>query len=107
MFWGPFAEGRNNFFHNETLLKIASKYKRTVAQVALRFLTQEGVIVIPKSVNKERMIENFDIFDFKLADENLKKIRTLDTKSSLFFSHYDPDLVQMLINYAKYSVCKW
>src|SRR5581483_8094213 len=85
--WGPFAEGRNNMFQNEVLVSIAEKYNKSVAQVILRWLTQREVVVIPKSVRKERMIENFNIFDFELRQEDMETIATLDTKESLFFSH--------------------
>ena len=101
MSWGPFAEGRNNYFQNETLKEIGSKYGKSVAQVALRFLTQEGVIVIPKSTHKERMEENFNIFDFELKEDDLNKIRALDTGKSLFFSHYDPNTVEFLASLGK------
>jgi 2,5-diketo-D-gluconate reductase A len=94
--WGPFAEGRNNMFQNETLLSIAEKYDKSVAQVVLRWLTQRGVVVIPKSVRKERMIENFNIFNFELNQEDMESIATLDTKESLFFSHRDPEMVKAL-----------
>ena len=98
MAWGPFAEGRNNMFKNETLVAIGERYGKSSAQVALRFLTQEGVIVIPKSVKKERMEQNFNIFDFELLEEELQQIRMLDLKHSLFFSHHDPETVEMIIN---------
>lgn len=98
MAWGPFAEGRNNMFKNETLVAIGERYGKSSAQVALRFLTQEGVIVIPKSVKKERMEQNFNIFDFELTQEELAQIRVLDTGKSLFFSHHDPETVEMIIN---------
>lgn len=94
--WGPFAEGKNNMFQNETLLSIAENYNKTVAQVVLRWLTQRGVVVIPKSVRKERIIENFNIFDFELSQEDMEKIATLDTKQSLFFSHQDPEMVKWI-----------
>lgn len=94
--WGPFAEGKNGMFTNETLAAIGKKYNKSVAQVVLRWLTQRGVPVIPKSVRKERMAENFNIFDFKLTDEDLQKIATLDTKESLFFDHRDPNMVKWL-----------
>ena len=94
--WGPFAEGRNNIFQNELLLSIAGKYKKTVAQVILRWLTQRGVVVIPKSVRKERIVENFDIFNFELSGEDMNAIVALDTKQSLFFDHRDPKMVKML-----------
>ena len=101
MAWGPFAEGKNNMFKNETLVSIGEKYGKSSAQVALRFLTQEGIIVIPKSVKKERMEQNINIFDFKLTDAELDEIRALDTGKSLFFSHYDPATVEMIIGLAK------
>lgn len=98
MSWGPFAEGRNNMFTNATLVSIASKYKRSVAQIILRFLIQCGVVIIPKSVKKERMEENINIFDFVLLDEDMDKIRSLDTKESLFFSHADPAMVEWFVS---------
>lgn len=101
MSWGPFAGGKNNFFHNETLKNIGARYGKSVAQVALRFLVQEGVVVIPKSVHKERMEENFNIFDFSLSADDMDAIRALDTGKSLFFSHYDPDTVEFLTGLAK------
>ena len=94
--WGPFAEGKNNIFENELLLAIARKYQKTVAQVILRWLTQRGVVVIPKSVRKERIVENFDIFDFELSNEDMNAIATLDTKTSLFFDHRNPEMVKRL-----------
>ncbi|TYS13514.1 aldo/keto reductase [Rossellomorea vietnamensis] len=94
--WGPFAEGKNNMFHNEIFVSIAEKYNKSVAQVVLRWLTQRGVIAIPKSVHKERIIENINIFDFKLRQEDMDQIATLDTKESLFFSHRDPEMVKWI-----------
>jgi 2,5-diketo-D-gluconate reductase A len=94
--WGPFAEGKNNIFQNELLLSIAGKYQRTVAQVILRWLTQRGVVVIPKSVRKERIVENFNIFDFELGAEDVEAIVSLDTKVSSFFDHRDPEMVKWL-----------
>lgn len=94
--WGPFAEGRNNIFQNELLLSIAGKYQKTVAQVILRWLTQRGVVVIPKSVRKERMVENFNIFGFELSPEDMEAIVALDTKASVFFDHRDPQVVKAL-----------
>lgn len=99
MSWGPFAEGKNNYFQNETLKEIGAKYGKSVAQVALRFLTQEGVIVIPKSTHKNRMEENFNIFDFVLSEEDLNKIRILDTGKGLFCDHYSPEFVEFIANY--------
>lgn len=99
MSWGPFAEGRNNFFTNETLVSVGQKYGKTPAQIALRFLIQQGIVVIPKSIKIERMKENLDVFDFHLADEDMTAISALDQKKSLFFSHYDPELVDFLLHY--------
>lgn len=96
--WGPFAEGKNNIFQNEILVEIAEKYNKSVAQVILRWLTQRGVVAIPKSVHKERIIENFNIFDFKINQEDMDKITELDTKNSVFFSHTDPEFVKWLGN---------
>ncbi|NHM29926.1 aldo/keto reductase [Neobacillus terrae] len=94
--WGPFAEGKNNMFQNEILVSIGEKYNKSVAQVVLRWLTQRGVVVIPKSVRKERIVENFNIFDFELSREDMDQIATLDTKESLFFSHRDPEMVKWI-----------
>jgi 2,5-diketo-D-gluconate reductase A len=94
--WGPFAEGKNNIFRNDVLRSIANKYNRSVAQVILRWLTQRGVISIPKSVRKERMEENFNSLDFKLTNEDMELIKTLDTNASLFFDHRDPAMVKWL-----------
>ena len=96
--WGPFAEGKNDIFKNELLIAIGGKYKKTVAQVILRWLTQRGVVVIPKSVHKERIIENFNIFDFELSPEDMNAIASLDTNRSLFFDHRDPEMVKWLSN---------
>ena len=97
--WGPFAEGKNNIFQNEVLLSIGTKYNKSVAQVVLRWLTQRGVVVIPKSVRKERMIENFDIFDFELSNDDMQVITSLDTNQSLFFDHRNPQMVKNLSEY--------
>ena len=94
--WGPFAEGRNNIFHNELLQSIGSKYNKSIAQVILRWLTQRGVVAIPKSVRRERMEENFNIFDFELGTEDMEAIKTLDTKASAFFDHRDPAMVKWI-----------
>jgi 2,5-diketo-D-gluconate reductase A len=94
--WGPFAEGRNNIFQNELLVLLAGKYQKTVAQIILRWLTQRGVVAIPKSVRKERMEENFNVFDFELSSEDMAAIATLDTKTSSFFDHRDPNMVKFL-----------
>lgn len=94
--WGPFAEGKNNLFNNEVLVSIGKKYNKSVAQVVLRWLTQRGIVVIPKSVRKERMEENFNSIDFEISTEDLEAIKTLDTKASLFFDHRDPAMVKWL-----------
>lgn len=94
--WAPFAEGKNNLFQNVILMSIAEKYNKSVAQVVLRWLTQREIVVIPKSVRKERIIENFNIFDFELSQEDMDSITTLDTKQSLFFSHRDPEMVKWI-----------
>lgn len=95
--WGPFAEGRNNLFTNELLTNIGQKYQKSVAQVVLRWLMQRNVVAIPKSVNKHRIEENFNIFDFTLTAEDMQAIATLDTKESSFFDHRDPQMVKWLI----------
>ena len=94
--WGPFGEGKNNIFQNELLLSIADKYNKSVAQLILRWLIQRGIIAIPKSVRKERMVENFNIFDFEISPEDMDAIISLDTKTSLFFDHRDPEKVKWL-----------
>jgi 2,5-diketo-D-gluconate reductase A len=88
--WGPFAEGRNNLFTNQTLVEIGAAHGKSVAQVVVRWLIQRQVVVIPKSVRVERMRENLDVFDFELTDEEMARIATLDTGESLFFDHRDP-----------------
>ena len=94
--WGPFAEGRNDIFKNELLASIGKKYTKSIAQVILRWLTQRGIVAIPKSVRKERIIENFNIFDFKLSSEDMAAIATLDAGKSLFFDHRDPAIVKWM-----------
>jgi len=94
--WGPFAEGKNNIFHNELLLSIGKKYNRSIAQVILRWLTQRGIVAIPKSIRKERMEENFKSLDFELSADDMEAIKTLDTKTSSFFDHRDPAMVKWL-----------
>lgn len=101
MSWGPFAEGKNDFFTNEVLKAIGEKYGKSVAQTALRFLIQRGIIVIPKSTHKERMIQNMEVFDFALTEEDMQAIYGLDQAKSLFFSHYDPEIVKWLIDLVK------
>lgn len=98
--WGPFAEGKNDFFRNPALVEIGKRYGKTAAQTALRFLIQSGVVAIPKSTHRERMEENFQIFDFALTEEEMQKIRALDTGESLFFSHYDPKTVEWFMTFA-------
>jgi len=94
--WGPFAEGKNNIFSNELLVPLAEKYNKSVAQVILRWFTQRGVVVIPKSVRKERMIENFNIFDFELSTEDMSAIASLDMKTSMFFDHRNPEIIKWM-----------
>lgn len=98
MSWGPFAEGRNDYFNTPALKEIGAKYAKTPAQVALRFLIQSGVVVIPKSVHKERMEENFNVFDFSLTGDEMKTLEALDTEKSLFFSHHDPATVEWFMS---------
>ena len=99
--WGPFAEGKNGLFTNPVLQEIAAAHGKSVAQVALRFLLQNKVDVIPKSVKKERLAENLDVFGFSLDAAEMERISALDTGSSLFFSHYDPDTVEWFMTFAK------
>lgn len=94
--WASFAEGRNDLFKNELLASISKKYNKSIAQVVLRWLIQRGVAVIPKSVRKERIEENFNVFDFELSANDMSAIQTLDTKETLFFSHRDPAMVKWL-----------
>lgn len=96
--WGPFAEGRNDFFTNPVLTEIGKKYGKSTAQVALKFLLQSDVVVIPKSTHIERMEENIDVFDFTLSPDDMRAISDLDENTSLFFSHYDPATVELLAN---------
>ena len=98
MSWGPFAEGRNDYFNTPALKEIGEKYGKTPAQIALRFLIQSGVVVIPKSVHKERMEENFNVFDFSLSADDMKTLEALDTENSLFFSHHDPATVEWFMS---------
>ncbi len=95
--WAPFGEGRGGLFTNETLENIGKKYNKTAAQVMLRWNIQRGVVVLPKSVHKERMIQNLDVFDFMLSDEDMTAIAALDTATSSFFSHYDPNMVEWFV----------
>lgn len=97
--WAPLAEGLNNLFGNEVLASIAEKHNKSVAQVVLRWLVQRGVVVIPKSVKKERIVENFNIFDFELSTDDIEQISTLDTRKSLFLSYRDPEVAKMMGNW--------
>lgn len=99
MSWGPLAEGRNNFFQNELLGTIGDRYGKSIPQVALRWLLQRGVIIIPKSTHKERMAQNIDIFDFELTPEEMAQIATLDTGKSLFFDHHDGEVTKMFMGW--------
>ncbi len=94
--WAPFAEGRNGLFHNEVLVDIGSKYGKSVGQVVLRWLVQRGIVALAKSVRKERMAENLAVFDFQLSDDDMGRIATLDTNTSSFFSHRDPEIVKWM-----------
>ena len=99
--WGPFAEGRKDLFQNPVLQEVGAKYGKTVAQTVLRFLIQSSVVVIPKSTHKERMQENFNVFDFTLNEDDMQKIQALDEAESAFFSHYDPETVELLASFGK------
>ena len=99
MSWGPLAEGRNNLFSNETLTKTGNRHGKSVAQIALRWLIQRGVIIIPKSVHIERMKQNLDIFNFELSDEEMAEIATLDTGKSLFFDHHDAETTKLFMSW--------
>ena len=94
--WAPFAEGKNNIFRNEVLSAIGEKYRKSVAQVILRWLTQRGIIVVSKSIRKDRMVENLDVLNFELTAEEMNSIKTLDTATSSFFDHRDPKMVKWL-----------
>lgn len=96
--WEPFAEGKNDFFANPVLIKIGKKYGKTAAQTALRFLLQSDVVVIPKTTHRDRMIQNFDVFDFVLNDKDMAEIEQLDGGESLFFSHYDAKTVEWFMS---------
>ena len=98
--WGPFAEGKNDYFNNPVLKEIGAGHGKSTAQVALRFLIQSGVVVIPKSTHVERMEENFNVFDFELAADEMAKVEALDGGESLFFSHYDPKTVEWFMTMA-------
>lgn len=99
--WAPFGEGRGNMFTNPVIAEIGKKYGKTVAQVILRWQLQRGIVVIPKSVHIERMRENFNVFDFELSADDMAKIAALDTKTSAFFSHQEPNTVEWFVNVIK------
>jgi diketogulonate reductase-like aldo/keto reductase len=99
--WGPFAEGRKDMFSNPGIKAIGDKYGKSVAQVILRFLIQSDVVVIPKTTHRERMIENFDVFNFAMTAEDMNAIAALDKSESAFFSHYDPQTVEFLTGLGK------
>ena len=101
MAWSPLAQGKNNLFTNETLVEIGEKYGKTAAQVNLRFLIQSGVVVIPKSTHKERMDENFNLFDFSLTDDEMNRLKALDLGKSQFIDHYAPDVAEMFVSAGK------
>ena len=94
--WAPFAEGKNNLFANDLLHKIGQAHQKSIAQVVLRWLIQRDIVVIPKSVKKERIIENINIFDFELTPDDMATIESLDTKGSLFLDHREPETVKWL-----------
>lgn len=101
MSWSPMARGANNVLNNDALKSIGDKYSKTPAQIALRFLTQQNIIAIPKSIHKERMKENFEIFDFELSEDDMNTLNSLDKAESAFVNHYDPEFVEYIINYEK------
>lgn len=99
--WAPFAEGKNDLFTNPILTAIGDQYGKTPAQVSLRYLIERGISVLPKTVNRDRMIQNMDVFDFTLSDDDKAQIKTLEMEASSFFSHRDPDMVERLVNYER------
>ncbi len=101
MSWGPFAEGLNDFFKNPVLTEIGKAHDKSLAQTALRYLIQRGVVIIPKSTHKERMQENLNIFDFELNEQEMEQIAALDLGHSLFFSHYEPAMVEQFMQWEK------
>lgn len=101
MAWSPLAQGKNNLFADPTLKEIGEKYGKTAAQVNLRFLIQSGVVVIPKSTHKERMEENFNLFDFSLTEDEMKRLEEMDLGHSLFIDHYAPEVADMFVSAGK------
>ncbi len=99
--WAPFAEGRNEMFQNQILQNIGLKYQKSIAQVILRWLIQRGIVVIPKTIQKSRMAENIDIFDFTLSEEDMEDIKQLDVNQSSFFDHRDPEIVKWMGTYKR------
>ena len=101
MAWAPFGEGRNNMFENVTLARIGKKYNKSAAQVILRWLIERGVIIACKSTHKDRIQQNFEVFDFKLSEDDMNKIKELNKDDSLFFNHQDPNMVEWFDNMVK------
>ncbi|WP_316675266.1 aldo/keto reductase [uncultured Tolumonas sp.] len=99
--WAPFAEGKNELFSNELLVALSVKYQKTVAQVVLRSLIQRNIVVIPKSSNRARIAENFDVFDFDISEQDLELVKQLDTNESVFFSHRDPEIVKWMSGFVR------
>ncbi|WP_156403315.1 aldo/keto reductase [Holzapfeliella floricola] len=99
--WGPFAEGKNGLFTNEVLVKIGQDHNKTAAQVALRYLSQLGAIIIPKSVHKERMQQNIEVWDFELTADEMAKIKALDLKQPLFIDHHSPAAIERFVDLKK------
>ncbi len=94
--WAPFAEGKNDIFNNELLASLASKYNKSIAQIILRWMIQRNIVVIPKTITKERMVENFNVFDFNISFDDMELIKTLDTNTSLFFDHRNPEIIKWM-----------
>ncbi len=94
--WAPFAEGKNDIFNNELLASLASKYNKSIAQIILRWMIQRNIVVIPKTITKERMVKNFNVFDFNISIDDMELIKTLDTNSSLFFDHRNPEIIKWM-----------
>ncbi len=94
--WAPFAEGKNDIFNNELLASLASKYNKSIAQIILRWMIQRNIVVIPKTITKERMVENINVFDFNISIDDMELIKTLDTNTSLFFDHRNPEIIKWM-----------